>query len=147
MWNWWDRLWDTVETLEGSARYMKFFYSWLLSRREPQNQNEYIEFLIKKIRHDGFVYRGFCDLMSREDGRHPSIISNWRLIRAGQLIYAGEQAKPTEEELEEKKAIAWLISRGIAEPTGKIDEENKQWYLLTEFGWNVKEKYKQLYPP
>lgn len=109
-----------------------------------QSENAYIESLIKEIRSDVYLYRGFKDLMSREDGKHPAIISNWRAIASGQLLYLGDNSNPTDEELHERKAISWLISKGIAEPEGD-NSEKEHWYFLSKFGWKVKWRYQELY--
>jgi hypothetical protein len=146
MWSWIDNVWDTIETLEGSERHMKIVYKWLLRCRPPQSENEYIEFLIKKIWNDAYIFRAFKDLLSREDGQHPAIIAKWRPVESGRLLYLGETTKPTAEELKERKAIAWLMARGIAEPVSTTDpHDNEQWYFLSEFGWKVKNKYQAMY--
>lgn len=121
-------------------------FKWILSRRPPQSENDYIEFLIRKIRNDAFIYRGFKDLMGREDGKHPSIISKWRALPSGQLLYLGENSKPTDEEFQEKKAIDWLISRSIVQPEADTgSSENEHWYFMSPFGWKIKKRYEKIY--
>lgn len=115
---------------------MAVLYDFLSGFRTPQSGEAYVEFLLKKIWHDAYIYRAFMDLVHGPDGRQPSIISNWKAVHSGQFIYIGEGQKPTSEELKEKEAIAWLVSRGIAEPCVSSDDfKQKQWYLLSEFGW------------
>lgn len=122
-------------------------FKWILSWRAPQSENDYIEFLIKKIRYDAYIYRDFKDLLSREDRKHPAIISIWRPVKSGQLLYLGKNLKPTDEELKEKEAIVWLLSRGVAEPITAIDSHEVQWYFLSQFGQKIKKRYQQIYGP
>jgi hypothetical protein len=73
-------------------------------------------------------------------------MSIWRPGGPTQLLYIG-QTKPTEDEQNEKTALNWILSRGLAEPVHDPTSihETQHYYFLTTFGTKVRAKYEAMY--
>jgi hypothetical protein len=153
MWSWSDKFWDVCESLgslEESRNFMnaisKPIFQWILKHRAPQSADENIAFLIRKIRHDVTLKSLFLDLIYGRQGQLPFIMSIWRPGGPTQLLYIG-QTKPTEDEQNEKTALNWILSRGLAEPVHDPTSihETQHYYFLTTFGTKVRAKYEAMY--
>lgn len=115
---------------------------------ETRKEDEIIADLINIIRNDIWVNRLFLDLIYGRRDTAPAIVSVWRQYEDGGFYYVGKNKIPTQEEQNERVALAWLVSKGLAKPAqDPVLPESEHWYFMEQRGVprKVKEKYQSLY--